>query len=73
MIEYLSLDQLSAYCGLHRNTLKSWMKEGMPFYRIGRSVRVKREEFDRWVQRFKAVGTTQGLGEIMREAEREVP
>lgn len=48
--EYLTIRQLSQYTSLHRNTLINWMKRGMPFYRIGRSVRVKRSEFDLWMR-----------------------
>jgi len=57
--EYLTIKQLSQYTSLHINTLKSWMKKGMPFYRIGRSVRFKRSEFDEWVREFRAGGTTE--------------
>ena len=48
--EYLTIRQLSQYTSLHRYTLINWMKRGMPFYRIGRSVRVKRSEFDLWMR-----------------------
>ncbi|OIP93535.1 MAG: hypothetical protein AUK55_08155 [Syntrophobacteraceae bacterium CG2_30_61_12] len=56
--KYLTIRELSEYASLHINTLKLWMRKGMPFYRIGRSVRVKRSEFDLWMQKnFLAGGT----------------
>lgn len=62
--EYLTIHQLSSYASLHINTLKSWMKKGMPFYRIGRSVRFKRSEFDDWILKFRAGGTTEDRTEL---------
>lgn len=71
--EYLTIKQLSAYTNLHRNTLKLWMKRGMPFYRIGRSVRIKRSEFDLWMKGFQAGGTEKQRFELLkREALSEV-
>lgn len=71
--EYLTIEQLSSYTSLHINTLKSWMKKGMPFYRIGRSVRFKRSEFDEWLKEFRAGGTPEkSFDDLKREALREV-
>ena len=46
----------------------------MPFYRIGRSVRVKRSEFDLWMEeKFRAGGTEkQRFESLKKEALREV-
>jgi len=71
--EYLTIKQLSVYANLHKNTLKLWMKRGMPFFRIGRSVRFKRSEFDSWMEAFRAEGTEkQRLQVFKEEALREV-
>lgn len=72
--EYLTVKQLADYASLHINTLKMWMKKGMPFYRIGRSVRVKRSEFDLWMQKnFQAGGTEkQRFDAMCEEALKEV-
>ncbi|WP_353740647.1 helix-turn-helix domain-containing protein [Desulfoferrobacter suflitae] len=72
--EYLTLKQLSQYSSLHINTLKLWMKKGMPFYRIGRSVRIKRSEFDLWMRNnFQAGGTgKQRFDHLCEQALKEV-
>lgn len=56
--EYMSLKELSEYSRLHSNLLRSWVKEGMPHFRIGRRIRVKRSEFDAWMEKkFRTNGT----------------
>jgi excisionase family DNA binding protein len=74
--EYLTIKQLARYTSLHRNTLINWMKKGMPYYRIGRSVRVKRSEFDLWMRsnfQEKAGGTPKrSLKDILDETLMEV-
>jgi excisionase family DNA binding protein len=54
--EYFSLSDLAAYASVCRNTLKKWQDCGMPFYQVGGVLRVKRSEFDVWMQQFR-VGT----------------
>jgi excisionase family DNA binding protein len=51
--EYLSMSDLSIYTGISIRTLRDWIKSGMPHYRIGRLLRVKRSEFDEWVKNFR--------------------
>jgi excisionase family DNA binding protein len=74
--EYLTIRQLSQYTSLHRNTLINWMKRGMPFYRIGRSVRVKRTDFDLWMRnnfQERAGGTPKkSLKDVLEETLMEV-
>jgi len=50
--EYLSLRDLAAYTSISTRTVSKWIKSGMPHYRIGGSLRIKRSEFDEWVKRF---------------------
>ncbi len=57
---YLSLKQLAEYSSLCENTLRKLMKLGMPFYRIGKSVRVRQSEFDSWMKRFQVESTKEG-------------
>lgn len=38
---FLTIDAVAAHLSVHANTLRSWMKQGMPCYRIGRVVRFK--------------------------------
>ena len=51
--EYLSLAELVTYASASKNTLKKWLAYGMPFYRVGRCLRVKRGEFDAWMRQFR--------------------
>lgn len=57
--EYLTLEQLAVYSGMSINTLRNWKASGMPYYKLGRSIRVKRGDFDAWALQFKASGTDQ--------------
>jgi excisionase family DNA binding protein len=52
--EYMTLADLAAYASVCPNTLKKWANCGMPVYRIGRCIRVKRSEFDEWLQQFRS-------------------
>ena len=56
MPEYLTIEELSSYSGMSVCTLRNWKRSGMPYYRLGRSVRVKRSDFDAWVARFQVNG-----------------
>jgi len=54
--EYLSISELSEYSGISRRTLWDLLKDPanpIPHFRVGsagRIVRVKRSEFDKWMQ-----------------------
>jgi excisionase family DNA binding protein len=69
--EYLSLTALAVYASASRNTLKKWLACGMPCFRIGRCIRVKRSEFDAWIKQFR-VGASDNLDavwdQVMKEA-----
>ncbi len=58
--EYFSVAELSAYSGISERTLWDYLKNpvnSIPHFRVGsagRIVRVKRSEFDRWMQSHKA-------------------
>jgi hypothetical protein len=54
--EYLSLADLAVYASVCVNTLKKWVGCGMPTYKVGGVLRVRRSEFDAWMQQFR-VGT----------------
>lgn len=72
--EYLTIEQLAVYSGLSVCTLRNWRQSGMPYYKLGRSVRVKRSDFDAWVARFQVNGTPESdrLRAAMAEAIEEV-
>jgi excisionase family DNA binding protein len=71
--EYLSLSALAVHASVSRNTLKKWMEYGMPYYRIGRCIRVKLSEFHNWLKQF-STGTTpkkKNLDAVWREVMKE--
>lgn len=50
---WLSLTELVRYSGLSLPTLKRYMADPvqpLPVYRIGRLIRVKRSDYDRWLR-----------------------
>jgi excisionase family DNA binding protein len=60
--EYFSIKELSEYSGISRRTLWNLLKDPVnpiPHFRVGlagRIVRVKRMEFDQWMQSQKSDG-----------------
>ena len=47
---FLNKQQTCDYLGISNNTLDSWIKKGLPFIRIGKSVRFNKTEINRWLQ-----------------------
>jgi len=70
--EYLDLKQLAAYASVARNTLKKWLKSGMPHYRVGRCIRVRVDEFNEWMSRFRGGTSKPDLDDVLDQAMREV-
>jgi excisionase family DNA binding protein len=69
--EYLTLAELAIYASACRNTLKKWIKRGMPYYKVDRSVRVRISEFNDWMNQFR-VGTSKDLDAVWDQVMREV-
>ena len=70
--EYISLSGLAVYASVSRNTLKKWLRDfNMPHYRIGRCIRVRKSEFDVWVEQFRN-GTSNDLDAIWDQVMKEV-
>jgi excisionase family DNA binding protein len=49
----MKINELAEYASVCRNTLKKWLAHGMPYYRVGSCLRVKRGEFDNWMQQYR--------------------
>jgi excisionase family DNA binding protein len=69
--EYLSLAELAIYASVGKNTLKKWLKDGMPYYKVNRCLRVRVDEFNGWMSRFRG-GTSQDLDAILDQVMKEV-
>lgn len=69
--EYMSLAELAQYCSVGKKTLKKWINRGMPVFKVGRLIRVKKCEFDAWMKQFR-IGTPENLDTIWDQVMREV-
>ena len=69
--EYLSLTELAIYASVAKNTLKKWLKDGMPYYKVNRCIRVRVDEFNQWMSRFRG-GTSKDLDTIWDQVMKEV-
>ena len=69
--EYLSLTELAIYASVAKNTLKKWLKDGMPYYKVNRCIRVRVDEFNQWMSRFRG-GTSNDLDAVWNQVMREV-
>lgn len=69
--EYLSLAELAIYASVGKNTLKKWLKDGMPYYQVNRCIRVRVDEFNEWMNRFR-VGTSPDLDAMLDQVIKEV-
>jgi lambda repressor-like predicted transcriptional regulator len=69
--EYLSLADLAVYASVAKNTLKVWLKNGMPYYQVNRCIRVRVDEFNEWMNRFRN-GTSQDLDAMLDQVVEEV-
>lgn len=58
--KYLTLEELASYANLSVTTLRRFVKSGMPHYRMGRAIRVRPNDFDAWIDRFRSDGSKNG-------------
>ena len=73
LTEYLSLSELAIYASASRNTLKKWLRDfNMPHYRIGRCIRVRKSEFDVWVEQFRNGTSKPDLDTLWNQVMKEV-
>ena len=69
--EYLSLTELAIYAAVSKNTLKKWLRHGMPHFQVNRCIRVRVDEFNDWMSRFR-VGTSCNLDAMLDQVMKEV-
>ena len=48
--EFLKLKELREETGLTTYTINKMIREGLPCYKFGNRIMVKREDFDQWVE-----------------------
>ena len=47
---FLNKQQACHYLGISNNTLDSWIKKGLPYNRVGKTIRFDKSEINRWLQ-----------------------
>lgn len=47
---FLNKQQACNYLSISNNTLDSWIKQGLPYIRVGKTVRFDKTEINRWLQ-----------------------
>lgn len=50
MSELISINELSKKLGVHRNTIDRRIKDGLPHYKIGKTLRFDLEEVKKWLR-----------------------
>jgi hypothetical protein len=64
--QYFDLKSLSAYSCLGVGTLRDYMREGLPYFKLKGKILVKRSEFDEWMQCYR-VDRNQELNKIVED------
>jgi len=47
---FLNKQQACNYLSISNNTLDSWIKQGLPYIRVGKTVRFDKTKINRWLQ-----------------------
>ena len=47
---FLNKQQACHYLGISNYTLDSWIKKGLPYIRVGKTIRFDKAEINRWLQ-----------------------
>ncbi|MFZ4396977.1 MAG: helix-turn-helix domain-containing protein [Kiritimatiellia bacterium] len=52
---WLSVEEIAPYLGVKPDTVYKWLRlKGMPHHKVGRLVKFRKEEIDRWVKSGRA-------------------
>jgi excisionase family DNA binding protein len=51
--EFLTVDEMCKWLKVTRKTLERWREKGLPFVKIGRSVRFEKEAVIKWIDNNK--------------------
>jgi excisionase family DNA binding protein len=46
----ISQKELREKIGVHQTTIERWRKDGLPFVRVGKLVRFKESEVNKWIK-----------------------
>ena len=60
---WFSVEEIAAYLGVKKDTVYKWVRlKGMPAHKVGRLVKLRREEVDDWVKSGQAASRASGQG-----------
>lgn len=62
--QYFDLKSLSSYSCLGVPTLRDYMREGLPHFKLKGKILVKRSEFDGWLESFR-INKDHELGDLV--------
>lgn len=48
--EYITTEQLCEWLKIHENTAYNWRKLGMPYVKVGNTVRYDKEAIKKWLE-----------------------
>lgn len=65
---WLNINEGSAYAGVSRDTFRIWLDEGLSHIRKGNIVRMKREDIDAFLEKFRYVNK---LDELAKKIARD--
>ena len=53
-VKYLSIEDVAESIGVTKETIRAWIKKGMPAYKIGKQWRFVSAEIDEWIKSGKS-------------------
>ena len=48
--QYITTEQLCEWLKIHKNTANNWRRKGMPYIKIGNTVRYDKEAIQKWLE-----------------------
>jgi len=65
--QYFDLPGLSVYSSIGVSTLRNHIRRGLPSFKVGGKILVRKSEFDQWIEQFR-LHKNQDISRIVDEA-----
>ncbi|MEI6323785.1 MAG: helix-turn-helix domain-containing protein [bacterium] len=49
ILKYHTVKEVAVYMKVTTRTVSKWLKSGLPYHKVGGSVRIARIDFDKWI------------------------
>lgn len=63
---YMDIKGLNQYSSLGCSTIRSYLKRGLPHFRLKGKILIRKSEFDKWLEQYR-VNTQQDLKSMVNE------